>query len=141
MTHTFDVEIRWKEGLKAEAQPGGVPVAVPWSVPKDFGGPGGEWTPEHFLATSVASCIAATFLSIAKASKLEVLAYTSAASCTMDKTPEGLRITSVTVSPSIRVKDDKDVERARGMAQKAERLCPISNSLKAQVHLEVAIST
>jgi|RhiMethySRZTD1v2_1073278.scaffolds.fasta_scaffold75152_2 organic hydroperoxide reductase OsmC/OhrA len=139
MSHIFEVETRWTEGFRGEATPAGVARAVPFAVPKEFGGPGGEWTPEHFLATAVNSCVLATFLSIAQMSKLPIAGYESRASCTMEKGPEGLRITSVKLSPRILVTAEKDVERARRMIEKAENLCPISNSLKPGVALEATV--
>ena len=70
MSHRFTVEIEWQQGLQGKAAARGVPHAVPFAVPAEFGGPGGQWTPEHFLAAGVNTCIMATFLSIAQASKL-----------------------------------------------------------------------
>src|SRR5262245_46294946 len=75
MAHAFDVNVRWKEGFHGEAHPGGVAGALAWSVPREFGGPGGAWTPEHFLAAAVGSCVQATFLTMAQMSKLQVSGY------------------------------------------------------------------
>lgn len=139
MSHAFEVEARWKESFRGEATPGGVPVTVPFSVPREFGGPGGEWTPEHFLAAAVNTCVMATFLSIAKASKLEIAGYVSRATCTMDKADGGFRITGVTLGPVISVKSEKDRERAARMIEKAEKMCPISNSLKPPVTMQASV--
>jgi len=139
MPHTFEVQIRSTTGLRGEASPVGAAPAVPFSVPKDFGGPGGEWTPEHFLAASISSCVMATFLTIAGMSKLAVAGYESSATCTMEKSPEGYRITGVSLAVKIRVSADKDVERAQRMIEKAEKMCPISNSMKPPVTLSAVV--
>ncbi len=135
----YEVSVKLKQGFQGDAVPSGVSQTVPWGVPKDFGGAGGEWTPEHFLATSVGSCIMATFLYMAKMSKLEVAAYESKATCTLEKGPEGLRVSKVTVAPRITVRAAADKEKAQRMIEKAEKSCPISNSLKVPVALEAVV--
>ena len=65
MPHRFTVTLQWQGGLAGNATPRGVPNAVSFSVPPEFGGPGGTWTPEHFFAAGVNTCIMATFLTIA----------------------------------------------------------------------------
>lgn len=140
MSHTFEVTARWKEGLRGEVTPSGVASTVPFAVPREFGGPGGEWTPEHFLATAVGSCVQSTFLAIAGMSKLPVAGYETTASASMEKGSEGFRITEVKLSVSIRVTAEKDVERAQRMIEKAEKLCPISNSLKCPVHVTTTVT-
>jgi peroxiredoxin-like protein len=140
MAHTFEIAVRWKEGLRGEVQPNGASVTVPFSVPKEFGGPGGEWTPEHFFASGVASCVMATFLSIAQMSKLAITSYQSRGSCSMEKAEGGgFKITGVTLEPRITVPAEKDVERAQRLIEKAEKMCPISNSLKCPVAVKATV--
>ena len=133
MAHTFEVQARWKEGLRGEIQPEGASFRVPFSVPKEFGGPGGEWTPEHFFISGVASCVMATFLSIAQMSKLAITSYESRGTCTLEKADGGLRITGVTLEPRITVPAEKDRERAQRLIEKAEKMCPVSSSIKCPV--------
>ena len=139
MPHTFEVHVHWKDGLRGEITPQGVAHTVPFSVPKEFGGPGGEWTPEHFFAAGVGTCIMATFLSIAQMSKLPIAAYDSRASCALEKGEGGFRINSVSLSVRIAVQAEKDRERAQRMIEKAEQMCPISNSVKAAVAMQATV--
>ena len=139
MSHSFEINVHFKEGLRGEVTPEGVPYVVPFSVPREFGGPGGEWTPEHFFAASLGTCVMATFLSIAQASKLPIAGYESRVTCTMDKVDGGLRMTAVALAPRILVKEEKDRERAQRMIEKAEKMCPISNSVKAAVTLQASV--
>ena len=140
MAHTFDVGVRWKEELRGEIGASSVPgSSIPFAVPKEFGGPGDAWSPEHLLASAVGSCVLATFLSIARASKLEIRGYDSAASTTMDKVEGAFRITAVALDVRVTVASEKDRERAARMLEKAEKMCPISNSLKTGVTVKTSI--
>jgi len=139
MAHTFDVSVRWKEELRGEVDASSVPGAIPFAVPKEFGGPGDAWSPEHLLGSAVASCILATFLSIARASKLEIRGYDSTATTTMDKVEGSFRIISVALDVRITVASEKDRERAARMLEKAEKMCPISNSLKTGVTVKSSV--
>jgi organic hydroperoxide reductase OsmC/OhrA len=131
--HSFQVTAHWKEGFRGEMVPSGISRPVPFAVPKEFGGPGGEWTPEHFFAASAGACVMATFLSIAQASKLEVKGYSSEAGCSMEKGDAGYRITAVTLDVKVTVGAEKDRDRAQRMLEKAEKICPISNAMKPGV--------
>ena len=139
MAHTFDVGVRWKEELRGEIEATSVPGPIPFAVPKEFGGPGDAWSPEHLLSSAVASCVLATFLSIAKASKLEIRGYDSTASTTMDKVEGAFRITAVALDVRVTVASEKDRDRAARMLEKAEKMCPISNSLKTGVTVKTSV--
>jgi organic hydroperoxide reductase OsmC/OhrA len=133
MRHTFTVDIQWNEGLQGKAQPRGVADELNFSVPAAFGGPGGEWTPEHFFAASINSCILATFLTIAANSKLAFSSYRASAKATMEQTPEGLRMTEIELVPEVAVKTEDDKERALRLLEKSEAMCPISNSVTSKI--------
>ena len=133
MTHNFTVDIEQTEGLRGKTQPRGVEQGLNFSVPPAFGGPGGEWTPEHFFAAGINTCIMATFLSIAQNSKFDVRGYRASATARMESTPEGLRMTQVELKPEVTVGTEEDKERALRMLEKAESMCPISNSTTAKI--------
>ncbi len=139
MSHTFRIDSEWHEKFSGTIEPCEASPPVSFGVPRDFGGQGGQWTPEHFLAAAVSSCIQATFLSIATPSGVELKAYTSGASCTMTKGASGFEVTAVTVEPRIVVGDEKSKERAERAIEKAEKLCPISKALGNLVSLEAKV--
>lgn len=139
MSHTFRIDSEWHEGFSGTIEPREASPPVPFGIPRDFGGQGGQWTPEHFLAAAVSSCIQATFLSIATPSGVELKAYTSSASCTMEKGASGFEVTGVTVEPRIVVGDETSKGRAERLIAKAERLCPISKALGELVSLEPVV--
>ena len=139
MSHRFTVEVEWQKGLEGKAAPRGVSAEVAFAVPAEFGGPGGEWTPEHFFAAGINTCIMATFLGIAQGSKLPLASYSSEATATLEKTPAGLRMTEVEIRPRITVKNEADRDRALRLIEKAETLCPISHSVTAKVTLSPTV--
>lgn len=140
MGHTFEVNTQWKTGtFSGTIEPQAVSPAIGFGVPKEFGGPGGEWTPEHFLAAAVSTCVQATFLMVARASKAEISGYEARCECTMAQKQTGFEVTSVTLAPRITVADDANRERAERAIEKAEQLCPISKALDGLVHLEAEV--
>ena len=82
MSTTSEVDAKWLENYTGTIEPRGASPPVTFGVPQEFGGQGGQWTPEHFLAAAVNTCVQATFLTIAKASRIELKGYESSASCT-----------------------------------------------------------
>ena len=140
MSHTFEVNARWQSGsYGGTIEPQGASPAIGFGIPKEFGGPGGEWTPEHFLAAAVCTCVQATFLMVAQASKAEIKSYETRCDCTMEKKPNGFEVTGVTLAPRITVADDANRERAQRAIEKAEQLCPISKALGGLVRLEAEV--
>ena len=139
MSHTFWIDSEWQQGLSGTIEPREASPPVPFGVPRDFGGQGCQWTPEHFLAAAVSSCIQATFLSIATPSGVDLKAYTSSASCTMAKGASGFEVTGITVEARIVVGDEKSRGRAERAIEKAEKLCPISKALGELVSLEAKV--
>ncbi len=76
-----------------------------------------------------------TFLAIAANSRLEFKSYESAAEGTLEKTESGFLMTRITLRPKIVVAEPGQIERARRIVEKAEKLCLISNSMKTRVEL------
>lgn len=139
MSHTFRIESEWHEKFSGTIEPCEASPPVPFGVPKTFGGQGGQWTPEHFLAASVSSCIQATFLSIAAPSGVDLKGYTSRASCTMAKGASGFEVTEITVEPRILVGDERSRDKAERAIEKAEKLCPVSKALGGLVSLGAVV--
>lgn len=139
MSHTSHVDSQWHGNFNGTIEPRGAAPPIPFGIPREFGGEGGQWTPEHLLAAAVSACIQATFLSIATPSGIELTAYTSSAGCTMAKGTSGFEVTGVTVEPRIVVADEKSRARAERAIEKAERLCPISRALGQLVSLKAQV--
>jgi organic hydroperoxide reductase OsmC/OhrA len=139
-THTYQVDVSGT-GLKTGTltSPDDLPhLSV--SSPPQFDGPHGIWSPEHLFVAAVASCLMTTFRSIAEMSGLEVLEYSDSASGLLIRGEDRLyRIGEVTLRPRVVIADPDKVDRALRLLEKAERVCLISRSINAEVHLEPTV--
>lgn len=110
------------------------------SPPVEFGGPGDAWSPEGLLVAAVADCFILTFRAIARASKLEWSGLEVGAEGTLERRDGITAFTGFKVHATLAVGADVDEALALGALERAERGCLVSNSLKAPVHLETALT-
>jgi organic hydroperoxide reductase OsmC/OhrA len=124
---------------------GDVPLSVPGvrviesAPPKEFDGPGNQWSPEQLLTAAVADCLVLNFRAIATASKFRWLELQASTRGTLDKAGGIMRFTQFATHAKLHVPTGTDLERARRLLEKAEASCPIANSLSSERHLSVEI--
>ena len=133
---TYKTAVDWKEGKTGETRSPGKPT-IEVATPPEFGGPENIWTPEDLLTSSVATCIMTSALFFLQRSKIALRSYASEATATMEKGPTGLAITGVKVAVTVALEDASQVDAARKAVERAEKTCPISNSLNCPVSLEL----
>ncbi len=109
--------------------------------PQQFGGPGDQWSPEDLLVAAVADCFVLSFRAIAAASKFEWNSVRCDVTGTLDKVERSIEFTAFTVRAHLVIPAGSDEARAQRLLEKAEQSCLITNSLKAQPHLETTIET
>lgn len=109
------------------------------NAPPEFGGPEGQWSPEHLLTASIADCFILSFRAVARASRLEWTGLSCGVEATLDRVEKVTRFTAVTVRPVLRLADGQDMDRAERCLNKAKDVCLITNSLNAEVTLEPSI--
>jgi peroxiredoxin-like protein len=105
--------------------------------PKEFGGPGNQWSPEQLLTAAVADCFVLSFRAIAAASKFRWLSLEASTRGTLDKDQGALRFTRFDTHAKLHVPAGTDLERAKRLLEKAENLCLVSNSLTGERHLSI----
>lgn len=98
--------------------------------------PGGKTSPEELIAAAHATCYAMAFSNaLAKAGnppeRLNIQA-----TCSLDRTEAGLKITSMDLDVRGRVAG-LDQARFQELATLAEQACPVSNALRNNVHVTV----
>jgi organic hydroperoxide reductase OsmC/OhrA len=107
--------------------------------PPEFDGPGGYWAPEFLLLASVGDCTMLTFRAIAKASRFEWRELSADVHGVLERIDGNSRFTRIETRVRLVVPAGTDEAKARRLMEKAEQGCPISNSLKAERHLECEV--
>ncbi|PCI22520.1 MAG: osmotically inducible protein OsmC [Piscirickettsiaceae bacterium] len=115
--------------------------AMDVAPPKQFDGPGDQWSPEELLMASLSSCLVLSFRAIAKASKLEWNSIACESQGTLDKVDRKVQFTTVTSVIKLVISTDENAEKANRLLQKAEASCFVSNSLSCDFRLECDITT
>jgi organic hydroperoxide reductase OsmC/OhrA len=113
--------------------------ALQSAAPKEFGGPGGFWSPEDLLIAAVADCFALSFRAIAAASKFEWTSLQCSASGKLDKLDRAIQFTELTLTATLKIPAGGDESRAMRLLEKAEQTCFITNSLKATARLDANV--
>jgi len=109
--------------------------------PREFGGPGNQWSPEGLLTAAVADCFVLGFRAIASASKFAWTSLDARTDGTLDRIEGKMRFTAFTTHAKLVLPAGADVERAKKLLEKAEQTCLIANSLNAERHLTMDVNS
>ena len=96
-------------------------------------------SPEQLLLVAASSCQMLSFLALAARARLKVVAYTDEAESVMPEDDKPMRITSITLRPTIIVAGEVNEQRVRDLVERAHQLCFIANSLKSVITVEPLI--
>ncbi|MDJ0712232.1 MAG: OsmC family protein [Woeseiaceae bacterium] len=107
--------------------------------PPEFGGPGDVWSPEGLLVAAVADCFVLTFRAIARTARLDWSTLECKADGTLDKLDGVTQFVDFKVTAKLTVPSGTNEKKAATMLQKAEKYCLITNSMKADSHLEASV--
>ena len=107
--------------------------------PAQFGGPGDVWSPEDMLVGAVANCLILSFRAIARKAKLDWLTLECEAEGILDKLDGFNQFTGFTVKATLTIPDEQYRKKASVILEKAEKYCLVTNSLKADSHLETDV--
>jgi peroxiredoxin-like protein len=116
----------------------GLPI-LKIAAPKQFDGPGDHWSPEDLLMAAIADCLILTFRSIATASKFEWSELSCDVKGTLERIDNKTQFTEIFQNVMLKVNSDINEEKAKQLLEKAEKNCLITNSLTANIHLEINI--
>ncbi|MGB3955254.1 MAG: OsmC family protein [Brooklawnia sp.] len=107
--------------------------------PPEFDGPAGYWSPETMLVGAVVSCLVATWRSVAGVNKFEWTDLDVSAEGVLDRIDRVTRFTKVDMTAKLTLPAGADRDRAEKLMHKAEAACLVSNSLNAEITLEVEL--
>ena len=99
--------------------------------PREFGGPGNAWSPEELVVAAVADCFVLSFKAIAIASKFEWKSLDCRTEGTLDRVEGAFQFTRFRTMASLTIGVGASKERAELLLSKAEKVCLVTNSLKA----------
>ncbi|MEQ1875819.1 MAG: OsmC family protein [Bdellovibrionia bacterium] len=136
--HEYLVKLNWVGDRNGIVHVDGKP-SIKVEPPIGFGGGTENWSPEDLLLAALASCMMATFFSLAKAASLEVQAYDGVAQGALEKTKHGYGWQNLSLEVKVEV-DPKDEEKTAGLVFKAKRNCIIANALKPEVQLTAIVN-
>ena len=109
-------------------------------VPREFGGPGDQWSPEALLIAAVADCFVLTFRAMAAPSHITWYALDCDATGTLERVDRATQFTTIQLAVRISVPDEIEEEKVLRVLKKVEETCLITNSLTATVTLTVDIT-
>jgi organic hydroperoxide reductase OsmC/OhrA len=139
--HYYNTVVKWDEGrigLLSSPTLDSFKVATPPEFPK---GVPNIWSPEHLYVASVNVCLMTTFAAVAENSKLEIESYSCEGTGKLEKVDGAFMISEIELKPLIKLKFEKDKERAERIIIKSENICLISKSVKSKIILSPQIIT
>lgn len=136
--YRYHTAVKWTEQRKGVMSCAGKPE-VQVATPPEFKGHEGIWSPEDLFVASANICLMTTFLAVAERAGLAFSSYESTAEGRLELVEGKFQFTAITLRPSITLRSGEDAGKARGLIEKAEANCLISNSMKATVTLEPVI--
>ena len=107
--------------------------------PPEFGGPGGQWSPETLLVAAVANCFILSFRAIARASRLQWASVECHAEGRLERIDGMMRFTEFTVNATLHVPADTEEHKAHRILEKAEESCLVTNSMSASRKLNAIV--
>lgn len=138
LPHLYTVSATAEPGTNVKLAAAGLPD-LETAGPPEFGGPGDVWSPETLLVGAVADCFILSFRAIARTARLEWTELECTAEGTLDKLGKFNQFTGFTVKAKLTIPPETNRAKAETILEKAEKYCLITNSMKADSHLEATV--
>ena len=136
--HRYAVVANAGSGADVRVESAGLP-ALTTTVPPEFDGPEGQWSPETLLVAAVADCYVLTFRGIANRFKLPWTALSCEVVGTLDRVERVTKFVEFNVHAQLRIPIGGSVDEARRLLVRAEETCLITRSLCGQTHLRTSV--
>ena len=112
------------------------PPAIAMSAAAAYKGDGSRLNPEVLFVSSLSSCQALTYLFLAARAGVAVTAYTDDAEGHLGIVDGKMRVSRVTLRPSITLAEGADQANAEALVEKAHEQCFISSSVTTRLTIE-----
>lgn len=133
-SYTYTVKTTWLENRKGIMESNVLDDKIEVVTPPEFAeGIARIWSPEHLFVAAAGSCFMTTFLAVAEKSRLDFDSFSCNASGVLEKTDNGLMITSITLQPKLTVTDQESVIKGIKVLDVSHRSCLILNSVKSEI--------
>lgn len=109
------------------------------AAPREFDGPGHQWSPETLLCAAVGSCFVLTFRAIARGSKLRWQELECHVEGTLERSDGVSQFTKLVTFASLKVPADANVELCNCLLEKTDQSCLIANSLRSTRELRATV--
>ena len=144
--HTFPLSVHWTGSTltagdysrDAVAQAPGKPMIVTSAAPS-YAGNAARWNPEDMFGASLATCHMLTFFALAKKAGVDVQAYDDNAVATLEMVDKAMRISTITLAPTIVVAAGTDEGKVRELFVKAHNYCFVANSITTKVEMTPSV--
>ena len=80
-----------------------------------------------------------TFLAISEHSTLEFTSFSCKAKGTLEKVEGKLMISAIFLKPTVVIQNERYINKATRILQKAENACLITHSIKSKITLDISI--
>src|SRR5262245_4837508 len=137
LPHLYEVTLSSAPKGYATLSTDGAP-ALRSAPPRDFGGPGDAWSPEHLLLASLESCFLFTFRAVAEASKFDFLSFEVAGSGTVDRKDGANGFIDIVLKSRSTVQKRADLEPHSRKMAKGKIACIVTTSVTVRVRLATA---
>jgi len=135
--HVFKVKGNWEGGLLGV----GAIEADDWetviSTPKQLAGVGNGANPEELLIAATANCYLATFGAILSNRKIDFSQIEMTSEGIVSKDGKKLTFEKIIHKPVVTVSNLDEEEKIKQLAERAEKACFISQTLKGNVEVTV----
>lgn len=116
----------------------GVPSLLS-AAPREFDGPGDQWSPELLLVAAIAGCFILTFRAVARASHLEWAQLECTVEGTLERVEGVMQFSSVVTRARLTVPAGSAAATCIRVLEKAEHGCLVANSLRSKRELKTEV--
>jgi organic hydroperoxide reductase OsmC/OhrA len=141
-SHEYEVRCQWSgstfvgyEGYERDHVASAPPATQQLELSSDpaFRGNANLLNPEQLVVLAAASCQLLSFLAVAARARIDVIHYEDEAIGVMPEKDLPMRLTSISLRPTIRVAAGTSVDQVKHLVEIAHRECYVANSLRSEI--------